>query len=105
MPLLLGNKIHLPSEMLEEILLYPNVPDMRKTRPSIRAMEIACDNLLGENASPSQWCDDFWTINFASTDCLIPRSVSEGDSYSPSDYERFIEHHRKKLTAIRLTNE
>src|SRR5258706_9189610 len=71
-PLILGNKMYLPSEMVEEILSYPNVPDMRKARPSIRATEIACDSILGENTSPSQWCHDFWAINFASTDCLIP---------------------------------
>ena len=105
MPLILGDILHLPSEMVEEILSYPNVPDMRKTRPSIRATEIACDNLPGENASPSQWCDDFWAINFTSTDCLIPGPASEGDDYSLSDYERFIGHHRQKLTVIRLANE
>src|SRR6266567_4622449 len=105
MPLILAGKMYLPSEMAEEILSYPNVPDMRKTRPSIRATEMACDSILGENASPSQWCDDFWAINFTSTDCLIPVPANVGNDYSLLDYERFIGHHRQKLTAIRLANE
>ncbi len=105
MPLILGNKIYMPTEMREDILSYPIVADMRKTRPSIRSLEIACDNINGDNASPSQWCDDFWTINLESTGCLVPRPSLEGDKYSPEDYDDFITHQRKKLAYIRQVYE
>jgi hypothetical protein len=104
-PLLLGNKIYLPSEMREDILSYPYVPDMRKTRPSIRSLEMACDNIHGDNTSPSQWCDDFWTTSFEATECLAPRPSQVEDRFSPSDYEEFIALQRKKLEYIRRVNE
>jgi hypothetical protein len=58
-PLILGNVIHLPADMREDILAYPNVPDIRHTRPSIRALEISCDNIQGDGSARSKWCEDF----------------------------------------------
>jgi hypothetical protein len=105
MPLLLGGKIHVPAEMGEEFLSYPNVADMRHTRPSIRALEVSLDMGDDDSNKPSQWCDDFWTICFSSTECLIPDPPKDEDDYSKADYENFIGFHRQKLAGIRMYNE
>lgn len=102
--IVLGGKIHIPKDMFEDYMAYPNVADMRKTRPSIRATEISCD-MSDDDFKPSQWCDDFWSACFASTDCLIPDPPENEADYSEADYEDFLGFHRKKLAAIRLYNE
>ncbi len=66
---------------------------------------MASDTIQADDATPSQWSNDFWAVNFASTDCLIPEPTNEGDDYSVLDYERFIDHHRQRLIAIRIANE
>jgi hypothetical protein len=107
LPLIMAGKIHLPSEMSEEFLAYPNVPDMRHTRPSIRSLEVSLDS-FGDSETdnkPSQWCDDFWTICFSATDCLIPDPPEDEDSYSEAEYEDFIGFHRQKLAGVRMYNE
>lgn len=103
--LILGDRIRMPGDTLEEILSYPNVADMRKTRPTIRALEISCDGLTGGDNAPTQWCDDFWTICFSSTECLIPPPPAGSDPYSLDDYSEFISFQGQKLDAIRSLKE
>lgn len=105
MPLLLARTFQVPEEMREEILAYPDVADMRHTRPAIRSMELMCDLITGQPEEPSQWCKDFWEICFSSTDCLIPERPESTDTYSKAEYDDFIDLQRKKLAGLKMYHE
>jgi hypothetical protein len=67
---IVGGKVKLREtmgEQLQEILEYPDCGDMRKVRPSIRAMEMAC---LLKNEEGSVWAKYFWKYCFDNTDCV-----------------------------------
>lgn len=70
-----------PPELEEkalEIIEYPNRGDMRKVRPSIRAMEMTFTNM-----DESSWPESFWSYVLQRTGCmpapLLPRDKSSND--------------------------
>ncbi|MHC2995461.1 MAG: hypothetical protein IBV53_08185 [Candidatus Atribacteria bacterium] len=74
----LSGKIQFPQSMenkVREILEYPNYGDMRKVRPSIRALEMVPN--LDENKDKMNWANHFWEHCFKSTSCIIERNSDE----------------------------
>lgn len=81
--LLAIGKVRFPremSEIVEEYLEYPNKGDMRKVRPSIRALEIGMRNLefglsddgkkvKREDIAPKY--NEFWAECYAKTECIL----------------------------------
>jgi len=67
MCLISTGKAVVPPELVKEIACYPNYGDMRKVRPSIRAMEIAFRNLEEEERG---WADKFWAQCLSETSCF-----------------------------------
>lgn len=65
----------------EEIFYYPNKGDLRKVRPTIRAMEINLDEYSGE------WTKNFWDVCLSETspEALLekPRSNKIDESLTP----------------------
>ncbi|MDK2824545.1 MAG: hypothetical protein PWP71_2463 [Clostridia bacterium] len=60
-------KLKLPSEeLVKEIIYYPNFGNMRKVRPSIRALEMGL-NMIEEESS--QWSKQFWDQCLNDTPC------------------------------------
>lgn len=105
MPLLIARVFHVPDEMRDEILTYPDVADIRHARPSIRSMELMCDLITGMPEEPSRWCNDFWEVCFSSTECLIPETPKNKNTYSKTDYDAFIDIQRQKLSGLKMYHE
>ncbi|MBW4061569.1 hypothetical protein HJC99_03315 [Candidatus Saccharibacteria bacterium] len=81
-----------------DILDYPDVADMRKTRPSIRSMEIAFD--MG--VQHSDWADSFWEGCFESTECFVnDYGAPHEERFTTQDTADFIRHERRKLFLLR----
>lgn len=57
--------MHSMREHVDEILQFPNKGDMRKVRPSIRAMEIAF-----RRNPPMPWIEIFWVELLTKTNCI-----------------------------------
>lgn len=91
-------------EQLDTILNYPNVLEMRSARPSIRSLELVCDMNSAGTDGASQWCGDFWSIVFESTQCLIP-VPDETEVFESAVYDDFLDYHRKKLEGLRRLHE
>lgn len=53
--------------MIQQILQYPHLGDMRSVRPMIRATEIQADVT---KIKRSLWCQQFWHRCLAATDCV-----------------------------------
>jgi hypothetical protein len=60
-------KAVVPPEFVKEIAYYPNYGDMRKVRPSIRAMEMAFRDIEEEER---EWADKFWAQCLSETPCF-----------------------------------
>jgi hypothetical protein len=69
---LLGGRLHIPAEMGEEFLRYPDV-DLRKVRPSVRALEGSFALMPDEAKSP--WPVQFWAQCYRDTRCA-PLSIA-----------------------------
>ena len=65
---LAAGKLHVPREMAEEWIGYPDVGDQRSVRPSIRAMEIAPASM---DPPDKTWADSFWLETWHNTPCLV----------------------------------
>jgi hypothetical protein len=82
LPVLCAGQLHFPSsEMIREIVDYPNFGDMRAVRPTIRAHEGALDVLAskGEQPQPTPWGSAFWSEAFRKTrydHVRIPRKLT-----------------------------
>ena len=67
---LAAGRLHLPTEEgVREIVEYPNYGDLRKVRPTIRAIEIGFAD-IGEQTT--QWPAHFWTGCLKATGCMLP---------------------------------
>lgn len=75
---------HNMEEKILEIVEYPNRGDMRKVRPSIRAMEMAFRN---DNPKNSQWPDQFWKKCYEETPCI--QNVSDSIPLNLRVYSAF----------------
>lgn len=67
--------MHLPKEILEEFIEYPNKGDMRHVRPTIRATEMS----FAMSTAPDPWCESFWKKCLEKAQCkpvLLPREAS-----------------------------
>jgi len=65
--LISAGKVAVPSELAEAITYYPDCGDMRKVRPSIRALEIATRHLVEEEW---EWAGKFWAQCLSETPCF-----------------------------------
>jgi len=61
-------------ETIEEIIFYPKKGDIKKVRPTIRAMEGAFSDLL---KSTTNWPINFWEEALKKTECYILPSESQ----------------------------
>jgi hypothetical protein len=62
---------------VEELRLYPDLGDMRKVRPSIRAAEIGLNNFDNDEtlkAAYLEFSDEFWNAMLANTECDIAQN-------------------------------
>lgn len=90
--LMIGGRMKFPKEMEEtvkEIFNYPNMGDMKKVRPTIRASEI------GLNNADLEWPIHFWKHNYNSTDCVPEESFSEKIKSRQKKLSKEIEDSRK----------
>jgi len=64
-------RLSVPPEMRDEIINFPNVGDMRKVRPSIRALEMTFrpPHLYADLNLPADWNNDFWEECRSKTKC------------------------------------
>ena len=79
-------KIKFPYEMkehAEEILFFPNKGEMRKVRPSIRAMEMAF-----RRNPPMEWIELFWAELLDKTKCIDGSSETDYFKLSPPTLSR-----------------
>ena len=80
---MIGYKIELPPELIEEIQYYPNRGDLRSVRPTIRALEnlIRGEEELREiNTERLAWADKFWDECLAKTPCYpVNANVTKAD--------------------------
>jgi len=65
---LITGKFHVPREMAEEFLKYPNEGDQRSVRPRIRASEMQTNPL---NPPDMAWPNNFWHEVWENTPCFI----------------------------------
>lgn len=73
-------RMHMPREILEEWLGYPNVGDQRKVRPSIRAAEIAPTSMEPPDLT---WPTAFWDEAWKNTPCLALKKTPSTESVTP----------------------
>ena len=73
------DELRLPdgSERLEQYINYPDLGDMRKVRPSIRAAEMILRAGVTKDDPPSTWPNEFWAEGWRRTGCL-PLNPDEG---------------------------
>lgn len=64
----IAGKFHIPREMAEQWLGYPNVGDQRSVRPSIRASEMQTNPL---DPPDMTWPNSFWDEAWNNTPCFI----------------------------------
>ena len=62
-----GGRLHVPKEILDEYLEYPNV-DLRKVRPSIRATE-GVMGMMFTSSTNHEWPTKFWKQCLRDTSC------------------------------------
>lgn len=62
-----GGRLHVPNEILDEYLKYPNV-DLRKVRPSIRATEVGL-GMMFTGSTNHEWPAKFWGQCLRDTSC------------------------------------
>jgi len=67
MAVIAGGLLHVPKQMLDEYLAYPNV-NLHKVRPSIRANEIAMGGMSGLTTN-HEWSAKFWAQCLRDTEC------------------------------------
>ena len=60
-------------ETAKEIAQYPDYGDLRKVRPSIRAMELM---FRTEEDTSLEWCDEFWKACLQNTLCFVAEDSS-----------------------------
>lgn len=77
-----AGKMHMPHHLAEEIIGYPNVGDIRKVRPSIRASEIFCFSMF---KTTSGWTETFWKRSLELTGCEGIRRKEIEDSGVPKE--------------------
>ncbi len=65
---LAAGKLHVPREMAEKWIGYPDVGDQKSVRPSIRAAEIAPASM---DPPDTTWADSFWREAWHNTPCLV----------------------------------
>ncbi len=70
MSLFVLERIHVPGEMAEEIVHYPNRGDLRAVRPTIRATEAAFRMARAKVSDTPSWIDSFWSECMEKTACL-----------------------------------
>ena len=61
-------KLHIPGELLEEFVYYPDRGDQRSVRPNIRATEMAQNPLTPPDLT---WSKNFWEEAWNHSPCLV----------------------------------
>ena len=64
---LLGGRLHMPREKIDELVAYPNV-ELRKVRPSIRATEGSM-GMMFQGSVSHEWPSKFWGQCLRDTEC------------------------------------
>jgi len=80
-------KFHIPREMAEQWLKYPNEGDQRSVRPSIRASEMQTNPL---NPPDMTWPNKFWDEAWENTPCFILDIPRKAQCDSPSVTRQMI---------------
>ena len=89
MAMIVTGRVHMPKEILEEFLGYPNVGDQHKVRPSIRAMEITPTSIEPPDLT---WPTAFWAEAWENTPCLeLTRRAPEKIEISTVTIKRVAE--------------
>lgn len=86
-----AGQLKLPSEEhAKELLYYPHHGDMRKVRPSIRAMEMAFRDLGQEDEqNDREWPKRFWDESFSDTPCyVLSTSIQAGEPIAGTTIDR-----------------
>ncbi len=77
----ISGKFHIPREMAEEWLGYPNVGDQCSVRPSIRASEIQTNPI---DPPDMAWPNSFWDEAWKNTPCFILDTPKKTESATPA---------------------
>ncbi|MGK3225728.1 DUF5677 domain-containing protein [Enterobacter soli] len=96
MVLVAANKIHIPIEIIKELLHYPNLGDQRSVRPMIRSLEMT---FLVENKA---WPTGFWKECWENTPCLALNELKQNSDKNNNDvnsvnlmHDQLIRHWKK----------
>lgn len=77
---ILGGKLHMPTEMLDKYLEYPNKYDQRSVRPSIRSAEMTTEMVKDSGVLiRNEWSEKFWRFLQENTTCIPEVSVRKED--------------------------
>lgn len=76
---MLGGKLHMPTDMVDKILEYPNKYDQRSVRPFIRSAEMTIGMNIGDAGSKSAWPEKFWRYIQEETVCIPEISTKKED--------------------------
>ena len=73
---MVGYELMLPPAEIEGLIYYPNHGDLREVRPTIRSLEIICEEREKDeiNVERLEWADEFWDECLRKTPCLSPNS-------------------------------
>ena len=89
-----AGKLHMPRDMANDLLKYPNESDQRAVRPFVRATEISFG--LEEDTSLA-WPRAFWDESWANTPCIASSQRYEQPSFDEVVTRRAISELREQL--------
>ena len=75
----MGGRLRLPDELLDQLINFPKIGDLREVRPFIRASEISLDSM--ENKT-RDWSKRFWMEMWRRTRCSFGSSDKITPQYS-----------------------
>lgn len=104
--MILAGKLTMPKEILEEILGYPDVGDMRQVRPTIRATEGVFPAL---QAMDTIWSKDFWAECLKDTACFplpskssMPINVGTTAEQARQVYILLVQHYHDTISTTAI---
>lgn len=96
---IIAGRLMVPPDTVEELRMFPDYGDMRKVRPSIRALEIT----LRRNPPP-QWIAQFWTELLEKTRCVDPSEDADRIFDETKIYPKTLYRTRQEVVGRFLEN-
>ena len=89
-------------DIAKEILYYPDYGDLRKVRPTIRAMEI--NQVMEEKNKENNWAKEFWIECYKKTNCIpeeiYDKKIVKKQNSRKKEFEKFREKYLNETRTI-----